>query len=79
VGLEDYQKSIEKQIMREMKIAHVFSIVLANMPHRLFKVFKEDEKMWRGCCYLLRGEIDYVALKNKISSLGGLYNLILRR
>jgi geranylgeranyl reductase family protein len=77
--LGDYLKSVEEKIIPEMKIAYVFSRVLAQFPPALFKRLEREERVWKGCCYMLRGEINYSTIKNKISTIGGLYNLVLRR
>jgi len=80
VKLLDYRKSVEEKIMPEMRIAYVFSRVLAQFPHRLFKLLKRDERIWRECCHLLRGETDYSTIKDKMGPLSRLYDLfVLRR
>jgi flavin-dependent dehydrogenase len=80
VRLLDYRKSVEEKIVSEMRIAYVFSKVLAQLPHILFRLLKRDERIWRGCCHLLRGETDYSTMKNKIGPLGRLYDrFVLRR
>ena len=76
--LDDYRNAVEEKIIPEMKIAHLFSKVLVLLPHRLLKLLKYVDRVWRVCCRLLRGKTNYSQIKNKISSLGGLYNLILR-
>jgi len=76
--LDDYQRAVEEKILPEMRIAHIFSQVLNLLPQRLFWLLKRDERIWKNCCYLCRGETNYRTIKNKITSLGGLYNLVLR-
>ena len=77
--LDDYSNSVNEKIVSEMKTAYMFSRVLTQIPSGFFRLLKWDERAWKGCCYLLRGDIDYSTIKNKISTLGGLYNLVLRR
>ena len=77
VCLDDYQKSVDKRIIAEMRIARVFSKVLDLAPHRLFKLLKSDERVWRACCRMLRGETDYSQAKSSIKALGILYDLVL--
>ena len=77
--LGDYRKAVEEKIILEMKIAYVFSRVLALFPSRLFKVLKRDERVWRSWCYLLRGEITYSTIKTRIGTLGAMYNLVWQR
>jgi geranylgeranyl reductase family protein len=77
--LDDYQKSVNERIIPEMRIARVFSAVLTLMPHRLFGLLNSDDRVWRACCRMLRGEMDYSQVKNKIKAIGGLYELVLGR
>jgi geranylgeranyl reductase family protein len=77
-GLEDYRHAVEEKIFPEMRIAGVFARVLTRLPQSLFRLLKQDTRIWRACCHLARGETDYAAIKEGISGLGGLYNLALR-
>lgn len=79
VCLDDYQKSVDGEIIAEMRIARVFSAVLTLAPHRLFGLLKSDDRAWRACCRMLRGEMDYSQVKNGMKALGGLYDLVLGR
>ena len=79
VGLKDYSDSVRGSILPELKTAHVFSKVLAILPQRLFNLFELDERVWKACCQLLRGDIDYHTIKTNVSTLSGLYSLVLRR
>ena len=79
VGLHDYQKAVEEKIMPEMKMAAFLSRVLVQFPSIVFEVLKRDERMWRGCCYLLRGEINYTTVKQKLGALGGIYAFLSRK
>ena len=78
VRLDDYQKAVEEKIFKEMRIAYIFSQVLTLLPKRLFGLLKQDERVWQSCCRLLRGETNYQTINNRITSLGGLYDLVLR-
>jgi flavin-dependent dehydrogenase len=77
-GLEDYRHAVEEKIFPEMRIAGVFARVLTQLPQSLFRLLKQDTRVWRACCHLARGETDYAAIREGISGLGGLYNLALR-
>jgi flavin-dependent dehydrogenase len=76
--LDDYNNAIAETITPQMKVAYVFSKILSGIPSMLLKVINQDERVWKACCRMLRGEMDYVNIKNRVSSLGGLYDLILR-
>lgn len=74
--LDDYNDTIAATIIPEMKEALMFSKVLSRLPVKLFRVLKQDNRVWTACCRLLRGEIDYSTIRKRINSLGGLYKLI---
>ncbi len=76
--LQGYQKAIDEVIMPEMKIANFLSRVLVRLPPMVFEVFIRDERIWRNCCYLLLGEIDYTTVKQKLVALGGIYAFLSR-
>jgi flavin-dependent dehydrogenase len=79
VGLDDYSKAVRENILPEMKIAYVFSRALVLFPQRVFRLLMQDEKIWRGCCSLLRGETTYRTIKSKIDALHSLYHLAFGR
>jgi geranylgeranyl reductase family protein len=74
--LDDYDDAIASTIAPQMKVAATFLKVLLHLPTELFKVLNKDQRVWRACCKMLRGEMDYLSLKNKVFSLGRLYDLI---
>jgi flavin-dependent dehydrogenase len=78
VTLNDYSDAVATKIVPQMKIAYIFSKVLSQLPKQLFGVLNKDERVWQTCSKMLRGEIDYVTIKNKVSNLGGLYSLVSR-
>jgi geranylgeranyl reductase family protein len=75
-GPQEYQRSVEENIMAETRIANMFSHALGLFPSSIFGFMRKDEKVWRACCLYLRGEIDYLTIKSKLKSIGGLYILI---
>jgi geranylgeranyl reductase family protein len=78
-ALDDYSNAISATIIPEMKEAYVFSKVLRRLPVKLFKLLNQDSRLWRAYCRMIRGETDYSTIKNRISSLGGLYKLVLHK
>jgi len=74
--LDDYRRAVEEKIIPEMKIAWTFFRVFSLFPYQLTGLIKRDERLWRGCCYLLRGEIDYTTVRERIKDLGGIYRLL---
>ncbi len=75
-ALNDYTQAVASTILPEMKEAFVFSRLLTVVPARLLDLVKQDERAWNACCRLLRGEVGYAAIRQRISSLGGLYKLL---
>jgi geranylgeranyl reductase family protein len=76
VELNDYSDALGAIMVPQMKEAFVFSKVLSRLPAKLFKILNQDNKVWKACCGMLRGEMDYVTIRKKVSSLGGLYDFI---
>jgi geranylgeranyl reductase family protein len=76
VFLNEYGNDIATTIFPQMKEALMFSKVLSRLPLIFFKVLKQDERVWNAFCRILRGETDYYTIKKRVSSLGGLLNLI---
>jgi flavin-dependent dehydrogenase len=77
--LLDYQRAIEEEIVPQMRVAHSFSRVLGLVPARLFELIAADDRIWKAGCSLLRGETSYTLIRDRISTLGGLYALMFRK
>ncbi len=76
VALNNYSCAIADTIVPQMKEALLFSKVLSQLPAKLVKLLNQDERLWKACCYMLRGEIDYVMIRKRVTSLGGLFEII---
>ena len=74
--LIEYQVALEKEILPNLKIANFISNVIFKIPSISFGVMNRDERIWRTACSLLRGETNYVAIKNRIHALGGFYTFL---
>jgi geranylgeranyl reductase family protein len=77
--LNEYTKLVKEQIIPEIRTAGTFSKILTLVPQRLFNMLQQDERVWRGCRYLLRGDINYTDIMNKVKTLGGMYNFVFHR
>jgi geranylgeranyl reductase family protein len=77
--LSEYGHLIEQIIFPEMKIANTYSKLLTLVPQRLFDMVQGEERVWRGCCQLLRGERTYTDIKNRLNTLGGMYSFVFQR
>jgi len=76
--LQDYQRAVEEKIMSEMRIAHTLSKLFARFPHLAFRMLKSDSRVWRTCCYLLRGETNYAIIKERIGGFKGMFAFLSR-
>ena len=75
--LQNYQKAIDEKIMPEIRVARVLSRMFVRFPLFVFKMLNRDERIWRGCCYLLRQEIDYSTIKQRLGGFKGVYSLLM--
>ena len=76
--LNEYSRLVENIIVPEMKLANTFSKIFTLFPHRIFKLMQQDERVWMGCCQLLLGDRSYIDVKNRLNSLGGIYNFLFK-
>ena len=74
--LDDYSDAVATAIVPQMKMAAIFLKALFHLPTELFRVLNTDQRVWRACCNMLRGEMDYISFKNRVTSPGKLYSLI---
>ncbi|MFC1989186.1 NAD(P)/FAD-dependent oxidoreductase [Chloroflexota bacterium] len=79
VRLQNYQKAIDEKIIPEIRIARVLSRMFVRFPSLVFKMLNRDERIWRGCCYLLRQDIDYSTIKQRLGGFKGIYSLLVRK
>ena len=77
--LNEYTKLVKEQIIPEIRTAGTFSKILTLVPQRLFNMLQRDERVWRGCRYLLQGDISYTDIMTKVKTLGGMYNFVFHR
>jgi geranylgeranyl reductase family protein len=78
-ALYEYQQAVDGQIVPEIRVSGFFSKILCLMPQRLFNLVQGDDRIWRAGCALLRGETSYTAIKDRITSLGGIASLLIHR
>lgn len=78
IDLRDYQRAIEEKIMPEMRIARTLSRILVHFPHLGFRMLESDDSVWRSWCYLLRGEINYAAIKEKLGEFKNIFAFLSR-
>ena len=78
IDLQDYQQAIEEKIMPEIRIAHVLSRIFSHFPYLAFRMLVANEKLQRGLGYLLRGEINYATMKERLGGFKGIFALLSR-
>jgi len=78
IELQDYQRIIEEKIVSEMRIARTLSRILVYLPHLVFTMLHQDDRVWRGWCYLMRGEINYAAIKERLGGFNNIFALLSR-
>lgn len=54
------------------------SRIFARFPRLAFSMLESDDRVWKGWCYLLRGEIDYATIKEKLGGFKGMFDLLSR-
>jgi flavin-dependent dehydrogenase len=74
--LIEYQQSVEKTIMPEIKIARVLQKVFIRFPFVVVKLLHFDRRVWRGCCLMVRGDLDYTTAKQRIGGFKGISSLL---
>jgi geranylgeranyl reductase family protein len=74
--LFEYQTALEQEILPNLKVASFISNVFFKIPSISFGIMNRDERIWRAGCALLRGETNYVAIKNRLNALGGIYTFL---
>jgi geranylgeranyl reductase family protein len=77
-SLYDYQAALEKEILPDLKIAHSISSVFFRFPILAlsFRALNRDDRIWRTGCSVLRGETNYLTIKNRLKTLGGIYSFL---
>lgn len=74
--LFEYQTALEQEILPNLKVANFISNVFFKVPSISFGIMNRDERIWRAGCALLRGETNYVAIKNRLNALVGIYTFL---
>lgn len=76
LDLRDYQDAIDREIMPELRAAQGFAGLFTWFPRLCFTLVERNDRLWRTCCRLLRGEETYVAIKQRLDPLEGLFDLL---
>jgi geranylgeranyl reductase family protein len=74
--LQGYQRAVDHHIAPELRVARALSRVFVRFPSLVFGMLVRDERVWRGCCLLLRREISYAAIMQRLGGPRGLRTLL---
>jgi len=74
--LKGYQDAAAKEIMPELKASQALFRLFAWFPGLYFKAIEGSDRLWRASCRLLRGELSYINLKERLGSFQFLFNLL---
>jgi flavin-dependent dehydrogenase len=74
--LQSYQHAVDEHIAPELRVARLLSRVFTRFPSLVFGMLMRDERVWRGCCLLLRRQINYAAIMQRLGGLRGLHALL---
>ncbi len=77
--LRGYQRAVDQHIAPELRVARLMSRLFTRFPSLVFEMLKRDERVWRGCCLLLRREISYRSIIERLGGVRGLRALLFGR
>jgi geranylgeranyl reductase family protein len=66
LDLQEYNKSIDTDLMPELKIARTIQKLNSITPRIFYRYLKENDRFWRAFCRMLRGERTYQSLKRSL-------------
>jgi flavin-dependent dehydrogenase len=74
--LADYQAVLEKEIIANLKIAARLAGIIYRFPRIALEAFRRQDKVWKAAFRLLKGETDYLIIKESLQELGGLSRVL---
>jgi geranylgeranyl reductase family protein len=77
-SLESYQKAFNETIMPELKMARVLQKLFVHFPQVVVKLLYFDTRVWKGCCYFARGDLSYIAARQRIGGFKGIKDLLIK-
>jgi len=73
VGLQDYQETVERRIMAEMRMARTLSKFFVRFPHLAFRLLNQSDSVWRVLRNSMLGEMGYAAIKGEVGAFKALF------
>jgi geranylgeranyl reductase family protein len=74
--LQEYEATVDKQIMPELKAARALARGFAWFPGLVFTAVEHNDRLWNACCRLLRGEDTYLTLKRRLGPAQVIFDLL---
>jgi geranylgeranyl reductase family protein len=74
--LDEYQRAVDKEIVPEIQFAWTFQRLYKRLQSKIIPILRVDERIWRGCCSMVRGDLDYSSVLKRIGGLKGIYNFL---
>jgi flavin-dependent dehydrogenase len=74
--LDEYQHTVDREITPEIQTAWTFQRLYARLQPKVIPILRIDERIWRGCCAMVRGDLDYSTVIKRIGGLRGIYNFL---
>ena len=74
--LNEYQRAVNKEIVPEIQTAWTFQRLYVRLQSKVIPILRIDERIWRGCCAMVRGDMDYSTVIKRIGGLKGIYNFL---
>jgi geranylgeranyl reductase family protein len=78
VELANYQETVDREIVSELRIARVLSRLFVRFPHLAFGMLKQSDRAWRTVCGVLSGELKYSNIKDRSGGFKGIFKRLLR-
>ena len=75
-NLQEYEATVDKQIMPELKAARALARGFAWFPGLVFTAVEHNDRLWNACCRLLRGEDTYLTLKRRLGPAQVIFDLL---
>jgi len=75
-NLQEYEATVDKQIMPELKAARALARGFAWFPGLVFTAVEHNDRLWNACCRLLRGEDSYLTLKKRLGPAQVIFDIM---
>ena len=74
--LDEYQRAVDSEVISEIQTAWTFQRLYARLQSKVIPILRIDDRIWRGCCAMVRGDLDYSSVLKRIGGLKGIYNFL---